>query len=169
MPRSAIAASLLLLLAAAAPAAAQSIRCPEGTTPGTQETAEGTLEWCERPAPGGPIRHGPLVGLYPGGRRRFESTFVDGTPRGPIRAWYESGAPSVIGETGPDNGTLILRDEQGRKRAQVEVRNRQVVTQAWDAEGREEPYDEAKLVRALPANRDLGFIMRLFAVGVGIQ
>lgn len=169
MPRPVIAASLLLLLGAAAPAAAQSIACPEGTTPGAQETTEGKLQWCERPAPGGPIRHGPLVGLYPDGRRRFESTFVDGTPRGPIRAWYENGAPSVIGETGPDNGTLILRDEQGRKRAQVEVRNRQVVTQAWDAEGREEPYDEAKLVRALPANRDLGFIMRLFAVGIGVQ
>jgi hypothetical protein len=169
VPRPAIAVSLLLLVAAAAPAAGQSIRCPEGTKPGARETGAGKLQWCERPGADGPIWHGPLLGFYPSGRPSFEFIFVEGTPRGPIQAWYENGQPSATGETGPDNGTLTLRDERGRKRAQIDVRNRQVVTQAWDEQGREEPYDEAKLVRALPANRDLAFIMNLFAVGIGIQ
>jgi len=98
-----------------------------------------------------------------------EVSFVDGTPRGPIRAWYDNGEISAIGETRPDNGTLTLRDERGRKRAQIDVRGRQVVTQAWDADGREERYEEAKLAKALAANRDLSFIMNIFAVGIGIQ
>jgi len=94
---------------------------------------------------------------------------VDGTPRGPIRAWYDSGQASAIGETRPDNGTLTLRDEAGRRRAQIDVRARQVVTQAWDADGREEKYEETKLAKTLAANRDLSFIMNIFAVGIGIQ
>ena len=49
------------------------------------------------------------------------------------------------------------------------VRDRQVVTRAWDEEGREERYQEAKLARAMPANRNLGFLMQLWAVGIGIQ
>jgi hypothetical protein len=92
-----------------------------------------------------------------------------GTPRGPIRAWYDSGQASAIGETRPDNGTLTLRDEAGRRRAQIDVRARQVVTQAWDADGREEKYEETKLAKTLAANRDLSFIMNIFAVGIGIQ
>lgn len=151
-------------------AAADPIICPEGTKPGRSEKAgEGTLQWCERAGPGGSIRHGPLLGSYPSGRRRLEVYFVDGTPRGPIRAWYDSGQASAIGETRPDNGTLTLRDEAGRRRAQIDVRSRQVVTQAWDAEGREEKYEEAKLAKTLAANRDLSFIMNIFAVGIGIQ
>jgi hypothetical protein len=75
----------------------------------------------------------------------------------------------MTGDTRPDNGTPILWDERGRRRAQIDVRDRQVVTQAWDEEGRAERYDEKKLVRALPTNRNLGFIMQLFAVGIGIQ
>ena len=158
----------VLLLAGVGPAAAQ-ITCPPGTSPGSTENSDGKLQWCERPDAGGPIRHGPMVAFYPSGRRSFEVAFVDGTPRGPIRAWYDNGEASAIGETRPDNGTLTLRDEQGRKRAQIDVRERQVVTQAWDAEGREERYEEKKLARALAANRDLPFIMNLFAVGIGIQ
>jgi hypothetical protein len=91
------------------------------------------------------------------------------TLRGPIQAWYETGEPSASGETRPDNGTLTLWDERGRRRAQVEVRNRQLVTRAWDEQGRDEPYQEARLGKALAANRDLSFIMQLFAVGIGIQ
>lgn len=158
----------VLLLAGVGSAAAQ-ITCPPGTTLGGSENAGGKMQWCERSEPGGPIRHGPMVAFYPSGRRSFEIAFVDGTPRGPIRAWYDNGEISAIGETRPDNGTLTLRDERGRKRAQIDVRARQVVTQAWDADGREERYEEAKLAKALAANRDLSFIMNVFAVGIGIQ
>jgi hypothetical protein len=158
----------VLLLSSVRPAAAQ-ITCPPGTRLGSTESPGGKLQWCERPDPGGPIRHGPMVAFYPSGRKSFEVAFVDGTPRGSIRAWYDNGEASAIGETRPDNGTLTLRDEQGRKRAQIDVRERQVVTQAWDAEGREERYEEKKLAKALAANRDLPFIMNLFAVGIGIQ
>ena len=157
-----------LLLAGVGPAAAQ-ITCPPGTTLGESENAGGKMKWCERSEPGGPIRHGPMVAFYPSGRRSFEIAFVDGTPRGPIRAWYDNGEISAIGETRPDNGTLTLRDERGRKRAQIDVLARQVVTQAWDADGRQERYEEAKLAKALVANRDLSFIMNVFAVGIGIQ
>ena len=125
----------VLLLAGVGPAAAQ-ITCPPGTRLGGSEHAGGKMQWCERSEPGGPIRHGPMVAFYPSGRRSFEIAFVDGTPRGPIRAWYDNGEISAIGETRPDNGTLTLRDERGRKRAQIDVRARQVVTQAWDADGR---------------------------------
>ena len=162
------AASILLLLAGAAPAA-QAIDCPPGTRLGSTESAAGKFQWCERPAPGGPIRHGPMVGFYPNGRRSIELSFVEGTPRGAIRAWYESGELSASGETRPDNGTLTLRDERGRRRAQVDVRDRQVVTQAWDDQGRAEKYEEAKLAKTLSTNRDLTFIMNLFAVGIGMQ
>jgi hypothetical protein len=158
----------VLLLAGVGPAAAQ-ITCPPGTRLGGSENAGGKMQWCERSEPGGPIRHGPMVAFYPSGRRSFEIAFVDGTPRGPIRAWYDNGEISAIGETRPDNGTLTLRDERGRKRAQIDVRARQVATQAWDADGREERYEEAKLAKALVANRDLSFIMNVFAVGIGIQ
>lgn len=158
----------VLLLAGVGPAAAQ-ITCPPGTARGGSENAGGKMQWCERSEPGGPIRHGPMVAFYPSGRRSFEIAFVDGTPRGPIRAWYDNGEISAIGETRPDNGTLTLRDERGRKRAQIDVRARQVATQAWDADGREERYEEAKLAKALAANRDLSFIMNVFAVGIGIQ
>ncbi len=169
--RTALAALLGLGLVAPSPAmAADPIVCPEGTRPGiTEKAGEGTLRWCERPAPGGSVRHGPMLGSYPSGRRRFEVYFVDGTPRGPIRAWYDNGQASAIGETRPDNGTLTLRDEAGRRRAQIDVRSRQVATQAWDAEGREEKYEEAKLAKTLAANRDLSFIMNIFAIGIGIQ
>lgn len=160
---------ILALLAATGPAAAQSITCPPGSTQGGAENDAGKFRWCEQPAPGGAIRQGPMVGFHPNGRRSFELTFVDGTPRGAVRAWYEGGQPSMTGETRPDNGTLILWDEQGRKRAQVDVRERRVVTRAWDEQGREERYEETKLARALPANRNLGFIMQLWAVGIGIQ
>ena len=159
---------VLLLLVGVGPAAAQ-ITCPPGAKLGGTENASGKAQWCERSDPGGPIRHGPMVAFYPSGRRSFEIAFVDGTPRGPIRAWYDNGEISAIGETRPDNGTLTLRDERGRKRAQIDVRARQVVTQAWDADGREERYEEAKLAKALAANRDLSFIMNIFAVGIGIQ
>ncbi len=158
----------VLLLAGVGPTAAQ-ITCPPGTTLGESENAGGKMKWCERSEPGGPIRHGPMVAFYPSGRRSFEIAFVDGTPRGPIRAWYDNGEISAIGETRPDNGTLTLRDERGRKRAQIDVLARQVVTQAWDADGRQERYEEAKLAKALVANRDLSFIMNVFAVGIGIQ
>jgi hypothetical protein len=159
---------LSLLLLNVRPVAAQ-ITCPPGTRLGSTESSGGKLQWCERPDPGGPIRHGPMVAFYPSGRKSFEVAFVDGTPRGAIRAWYDNGEASAIGETRPDNGTLTLRDEQGRKRAQIDVRGRQVVTQAWDASGREERYEEKKLAKTLSANRDLPFIMNLFAVGIGIQ
>ena len=159
---------LSLLLSNVRPAAAQ-ITCPPGTRLGSTESSGGKLQWCERPDPGGPIRHGPMVAFYPSGRKSFEVAFVDGTPRGAIRAWYDNGEASAIGETRPDNGTLTLRDERGRKRAQIDVRERQVVTQAWDAEGREERYEEKKLAKTLSANRNLPFIMNLFAVGIGIQ
>jgi antitoxin component YwqK of YwqJK toxin-antitoxin module len=165
----AVAAPLLLLLFAASPVAAQSITCPPGTKLGSTETAGGKFQWCERAAPGGPIRHGPMVGFHSTGRRSIELNFADGTPRGPIRAWYETGEISASGETRPDNGTLTLWDERGRKRAQVDVRDRQVVTQAWDEQGRAARYEEAKLAKVLAANRDLPFIMNLFAVGIGIQ
>jgi hypothetical protein len=158
----------LLLMVRTAPAGAQ-ITCPEGTKLGGTESAAGKVQWCERPDPGGSIRHGPMMAFYPSGRKSFEIAFVDGTPRGPIRAWYDNGEISAIGETRPDNGTLTLWDERGRKRAQIDVRARQVVTQAWDAEGREERYEEKKLARALAANRDLSFLMNIFAVGIGIQ
>jgi hypothetical protein len=161
--------SLLTLLAAAGPATAQSITCPPGSKRGGTESEAGKFHWCEQAAPGGPIRQGPMVGFHPNGRRSFELNFVDGSPRGPVRAWYESGRPSMTGETRPDNGTLILWDEGGRKRAQIDVRDRQVVTRAWDVEGREERYEEAKLAKAMPANRNLGFLMQLWAVGIGIQ
>jgi antitoxin component YwqK of YwqJK toxin-antitoxin module len=164
-----VTASLALLLFAAGPAAAQSITCPPGTKLGSTETAAGKFQWCERAAAGGPIRHGPMVGFHSTGRRSIELTFVEGTPQGTLRAWYESGDLSASGETRPDNGTLTLWDERGRKRAQVDVRNRQVVTQAWDEQGRAERYEEAKLAKTLSANRDLPFIMNLFAVGIGIQ
>jgi hypothetical protein len=160
---------LLVLLAAAAPAHAQAITCPAGAKLGASETATGKLQWCERPAPGGPVRHGPMVGFYANGRRSIEIAFVDGAPRGPIRAWYESGEPSASGETRPDNGTLTLWDERGRKRAVIEVRAREVSSRAWDEQGRDEAYQEARLAKALAANRDLSFIMTLFAVGIGIQ
>jgi hypothetical protein len=160
--------AVVVLLSSVRPAAAQ-ITCPPGTRLGSSESSAGKLQWCERPDPGGPIRHGPMVAFYPSGRKSFEIAFVDGTPRGSIRAWYDNGEASAIGETRPDNGTLTLRDERGRKRAQIDVRERQVVTQAWDAEGREERYEEKKLAKALSANRDLPFIMNLFAVGIGIQ
>jgi hypothetical protein len=159
---------LSLLLSHVRPVAAQ-ITCPPGTRLGSTESSGGKLQWCERSDPGGPIRHGPMVAFYPSGRKSFEVAFVDGTPRGSIRAWYDNGEASAIGETRPDNGTLTLRDEHGRKRAQIDVRDRQVVTQAWDAEGREERYEEKKLAKALSANRDLPFIMNLFAVGIGMQ
>jgi antitoxin component YwqK of YwqJK toxin-antitoxin module len=110
-----------------------------------------------------------MVGFHPNGRRSFELNFVDGSPRGTVRAWYEGGQPSMTGETRPDNGTLVLWDLGGRKRAQVDVRDRQVVTRAWDEDGREQRYEEAKLAKAMPANRNLGFIMQLWAVGIGIQ
>ena len=167
--RFALATALLVLLAAPGPADAQSITCPPGTKEGGAETDVGKFRWCEQAAPGGPIRQGPMVGFHPNGRRSFDLTFVDGTPRGPIRAWYEGGQPSMTGETRPDNGILILWDERGRRRAQIDVRSRQVVTQAWDENGREERYDEKKLVKIFPANRNLPFIMNLFAVGIGIQ
>jgi antitoxin component YwqK of YwqJK toxin-antitoxin module len=159
---------VVLVLPGAGPAVAQ-ITCPPGTKLGSTETAGGKFQWCERADARGAIRHGPMVGFYPSGRQSLELSFVEGTPRGPIRAWYDNGEISAIGETRPDNGTLTLRDEQGRKRAQIDVRERQVVTQAWDAEGREERYEEAKLAKALSANRHLPFIMNLFAVGIGIQ
>ena len=158
----------LLLMVRTAPGGAQ-ITCPEGPKLGGTESAAGKVQWCERPDSGGSIRHGPMMAFYPSGRKSFEIVFVDGTPRGPIRAWYDNGEISAIGETRPDNGTLTLRDERGRKRAQIDVRARQVVTQAWDAEGREERYEEKKLARALAANRDLSFLMNIFAVGIGIQ
>jgi hypothetical protein len=161
--------SVVVLLLSGVRLAAAQITCPPGTSPGSTENSGGKLQWCERPDAGGPIRHGPMVAFYPSGRRSFEVAFVDGTPRGPIRAWYDNGETSAIGETRPDNGTLTLRDEHGRKRAQIDVRDRQVVTQAWDAEGREERYEEAKLAKALSANRNLSFIMNVFAVGIGIQ
>lgn len=164
-----VASSLALLLGLAGSVAAQPMTCPEGTRIGSSETPAGRLQWCERPDPRGPIRHGPMLGSYPNGNRRLELHFVDGTPRGPIRAWYDNGQISAIGETRPDNGTLTLRDEQGRRRAQIDVRDRQLVTQAWDAEGREERYEEKKLAKSLAANRELPFIMNLFAVGIGIQ
>jgi hypothetical protein len=167
--RAAVATSLLGLLVAPAPAPAQAITCPPGSSRGGTENDAGKLQWCEQAAPGGPIRQGPMVGFHPNGRRAFELTFVDGTPRGAMRAWYEGGQPSMTGETRPDNGTLILWDDRGRKRAQVDVRNRQLVTRAWDEQGREERYDEAKLARAMPGNRNLGFLMQLWAVGIGIQ
>ena len=50
-----------------------------------------------------------------------------------------------------------------------DVRDRVVATRAWDEEGHEERYQEAKLVKAMPANRNLGFLMQLWAVGIGIQ
>jgi hypothetical protein len=167
--RSALVASLVALLLGPAPALAQSITCPPGTKRGGAEGEGGKVHWCEQAAPGGPIRQGPMVGFHPNGRRSFELTFVDGTPRGAVRAWYESGQPSMTGETRPDNGTLLLWDERGRKRAQVDVLARQVVTRAWDEQGREERYEEAKLAKAMPANRNLGFIMQLWAIGIGIQ
>lgn len=159
----------IALLGSAVPAAAQAITCPAGTKLGGAETEVGKFQWCEQSAPGGTIRQGPMVGLHPNGRRSFEITFVDGTPRGSIRAWYEGGQPSMTGETRPDNGTLILWDERGRRRAQIDVRDRQVATQAWDEQGREERYDEKKLAKAFPTNRNLPFIMNMFAVGIGIQ
>jgi hypothetical protein len=159
---------LSLLLSHVRPVAAQ-ITCPPGTRLGSTESSGGKLQWCERSDPGGPIRHGPMVAFYPSGRKSFEVAFVDGTPRGSIRAWYDNGEASAIGETRPDNGTLTLRDEHGRKRAQIDVRDRQLVTQAWDANGKEERYEEAKLAKSLAANRELALIMNLFAVGIGIQ
>ncbi|HSB42162.1 MAG TPA: hypothetical protein VLK28_10045 [Methylomirabilota bacterium] len=75
----------------------------------------------------------------------------------------------MTGDTRPDNGTLLLWDARGRKRAQVDVLARQVVTRAWDEQGREERYEEGKLAKAMPANRNLGFIMQLWAIGIGIQ
>ena len=169
MIRPAVAALLLALLLGPAPALAQSVTCPPGTKRGGAEGEGGKVQWCEQAAPGGPIRQGPMVGFHPNGRRSFELTFVDGTPRGAVRAWYESGQPSMTGETRPDNGTLLLWDERGRKRAQVDVLARQVVTRAWDEQGREERYEEAKLAKAMPANKNLGFIMQLWAIGIGIQ
>ena len=167
--RRAFALSLLALLVAPVAAGAQSITCPPGTTRGGTESEAGKFHWCEQTSPGGPIRQGPMVGFHPNGRRSFELNFVDGSPRGSVRAWYEGGQPSMTGETRPDNGTLILWDERGRRRAQVDVRDRVVATRAWDEEGREERYQEAKLVKAMPANRNLGFLMQLWAVGIGIQ
>jgi hypothetical protein len=167
--RPAVAALLLALLLGPAPALAQSVTCPPGTTRGGAEGEGGKVQWCEQAAPGGPIRQGPMVGFHPNGRRSFELTFVDGTPRGAVRAWYESGQPSMTGETRPDNGTLLLWDERGRKRAQVDVLARQVVTRAWDEQGREERYEEARLAKAMPANKNLGFLMQLWAIGIGIQ
>jgi hypothetical protein len=167
--RSTLVASLVALLLGPAPALAQSVSCPPGAKEGGVEGEGGKVRWCEQAAAGGPIRQGPMVGFYPSGRRSFELTFVDGTPRGAVRAWYESGQPSMTGETRPDNGTLLFWDERGRKRAQVDVVGRQVVTRAWDEQGREERYEEAKLAKAMPANRNLAFIMQLWAVGIGIQ
>jgi hypothetical protein len=167
--RPAIAVSLLTLVLVAAAAEAQSITCPPGSKRGGTESEAGKFHWCEQAAPGGTIRQGPMVGFHPNGRRSFELNFVDGSPRGAVRAWYEGGQPSMTGETRPDNGTLVLWDERGRKRAQVDVRERQVVTRAWTEDGREERYEEAKLAKAMPTNRNLGFIMQLWAVGIGIQ
>lgn len=161
--------ALSLLLSVVDRVGAQPITCPDGTRLGGNETPDGKLQWCERSDPRGPIRHGPMVGTYPNGDRRLELHFVDGTPRGPIRAWYANGQASAIGETRPDNGTLTLRDERGRKRAQIDVRDRQLATQAWDADGREERYEEKKLAKSLAANRELPFIMNIFAVGIGVQ
>jgi hypothetical protein len=166
----ALACSLLALIAATPlPASAQSITCPPGSTRGGTENEAGKFHWCEQATPAGPVRQGPMVGFHPNGRRSFELNFVDGAPRGAIRAWYEGGQPSMTGETRPDNGTLVLWDERGRKRAQVDVRDRQVVTRAWDGEGREERYEEVKLAKAMPTNRNLVLIMQLWAVGIGIQ
>ncbi|HEY7434074.1 MAG TPA: hypothetical protein VIE41_02945 [Methylomirabilota bacterium] len=161
--------ALAALLLVAVAAEAQSITCPPGSKRGGTESEAGKFQWCEQDSPGGPIRQGPMVGFHPNGRRSFELNFVDGSPRGPVRAWYEGGQPSMTGETRPDNGTLILWDERGRKRAQIDVRERQVLTRAWDETGREERYEEAKLAKAMPANRNLGFLMQLWAVGIGIQ
>jgi len=169
MIRLALAGSLVTLLAGALPAVAQSITCPPGSKIGGADTESGKFQWCEQVTASGPIRQGPMVGFHPNGRRSFELTFVDGTPRGAIRAWYEGGQPSMTGETRPDNGTLILWDERGRRRAQIDVRERQVLTQAWDEQGHPERYDEKKLPKTFPTNRNLSFIMNLFAVGIGIQ
>ena len=160
---------LAQIIAAPVPVLAQSITCPPGSTRGGTESEAGKFHWCEQATPSGPIRQGPMVGFHPNGRRSFELNFVDGSPRGAVRAWYEGGQPSMTGETRPDNGTLVLWDLGGRKRAQVDVRERQVVTRAWDEDGREQRYEEAKLAKAMPANRNLGFIMQLWAVGIGIQ
>jgi hypothetical protein len=43
------------------------------------------------------------------------------------------------------------------------------VTRAWDEQGREERYQEAKLAKAMPGNRNLSLLMQLWAVGIGIQ
>ena len=120
-----------VIIAAPVPVLAQSITCPPGTTRGGTESEAGKFHWCEQTSPGGPIRQGPMVGFHPNGRRSFELNFVDGSPRGSVRAWYEGGQPSMTGETRPDNGTLILWDERGRRRAQVDVRDRVVATRAW--------------------------------------
>lgn len=160
---------LALIVGASASALAQSITCPPGSTRGGTESEAGKFHWCEQVTPSGPIRQGPMVGFHPNGRRSFELNFVDGSPRGAVRAWYEGGQPSMTGEMRPDNGTLVLWDDRGRKRAQVDVRNRQLVTRAWDEDGREERYQEAKLAKAMPANRNLGLLMQLWAVGIGIQ
>ena len=61
----------------------------------------GKLQWCERSDPGGPIRHGPMVAFYPSGRKSFEVAFVDGTPRGSIRAWYDNGEAARSGRRDP--------------------------------------------------------------------
>jgi len=166
--RAASASALVGGLLAASLAAAQIVGCPTGTRPGRTSTPTGRYEWCERPAARAPVRHGPLVGVHANGRRSLEVNFVDGTPRGPIRAWYESGEVSASGETRPDNGVLTLRDERGRRRAQIDVRDREIVAQAWDEQGRAEPYDRTRLARVMPANRDLLFIMSLWAAGIGI-
>lgn len=162
--------SAVVILATAGPAVPQeTLECPPETTPAGAASVAGRQQWCERSTRAGPIRHGPTVGWHQNGQKSLEIQFVEGTPRGPITAWYESGRQSASGHTEPDNGTLILWDEAGRKRAEIEVRARRLAAKAWDENGREEPYEEARLKQALSANRDLGFIMTLFAVGIGIQ
>ena len=149
-----VASSLALLLGVAAPVAAQPMTCPEGTRIGSTETPAGRLQWCERPDPRGPIRHGPMLGSYPNGNRRLELHFVDGTPRGPIRAWYDNGQISAIGETRPDNGTLTLRDEQGRRRAQIDVRDRQLTIHV-EPEALGPPQTKVILAKARAVIRDV--------------
>ena len=55
-----------------------------------------------------------------------------------------------------------------KRRLEIEE-SPEVVTQAWDEQGHAERYDEKKLAKAFPTNRNLPFIMNLFAVGIGIQ
>ena len=152
----------LLILAELACAQAE-FKCPAGTTRVGAGPPVGRQLFCQRSVGD---RHGPTVAWHANGQKSFQVDYVDGRPLGPITAWWENGKAAVTGYTWPDNGWLVMWDEDGHMRAEVEIRNRQLLIKAWDENGGEERYDESRL---FSRNQDLPLVIMLFGMGIGIE